>query len=99
MGYRINIGGQEINKKIWTRREEGRVGCHLKEKKGVEDRNFDSYRVRCSKHGHMSHFKVDYKLMHVCWLTKEISLAQFGVIELQLWVTNRDWVMTNPIGQ
>jgi len=27
----------------------------------------------------------------------EIGLAQFGVIELQLWVTNRDWVMTDPI--
>ena len=28
----------------------------------------------------------------------EIGLAQFGVIELQLWVTNRNWVMTDPIG-
>ena len=32
------------------------------------------------------------------WLTNEIGLAQFGVIELQLWVTNRDWVMTDPMG-
>jgi len=79
---RINTGGQGINKKIWTRKEERRVGCHLKEKEGVEDRNLDSYRVRCSKHGLMSRFKVDYELMHICWLTKEISLAQFGVIEL-----------------
>jgi hypothetical protein len=38
-----------INKKIQTRREEGRVGYHEKEKEGVEDRNLDSYRVRCSK--------------------------------------------------
>jgi len=27
----------------------------------------------------------------------EIGLAQVGVIELQLWVTNQDWVMTDPI--
>jgi len=33
-----------------------------------------------------------------CLLTNEIGLAQFRVIELQLWVTNRDWVMTDPIG-
>jgi hypothetical protein len=71
----------------------------LKENEGVEDRNLDFYRVRCSKHGLMSCFKVDYKLMLICWLTKKIDLAQFGVIELQLWVTNQDWVMTNPVGQ
>jgi len=88
-----------INKKIWTRREEGRVGCHLKEKEGLEDRNLDSYRVRCSKHGLTSRFKVDYELMPVCWLTKDIGLAQFEVIELQLWITNQEWVMTDPVGQ
>jgi len=96
---RINNGRQGINKKNWTRKEEGRVGYHLKENEGVEDRNLDFYRVRCSKHGLMSCFKVDYKLMLICWLTKKIDLAQFGVIELQLWVTNQDWVMTNPVGQ
>jgi hypothetical protein len=31
----------------------------------------------------------------VVTLTKRIGLAQFGFIELQLWVTNRDWVMTD----
>jgi hypothetical protein len=71
----------------------------LKEKEGVEDRNLDSYQVRCSKHGLLSRFKVNYELMPVCWITKEIGLAQFGVIELQLWVTNRDWVMTDLVGQ
>jgi len=96
---RINTGWQGINKKIWTRRGEGRVDYHLKEKEGVEDRNLDSYQVRCSKHGLLSRFKVNYELMPVCWLTKEIGLAQFGVIELQLWVTNRDWVMTDLVGQ
>ena len=34
-----------------------------------------------------------------CWLTKEVGLAQFGAIELQLWVTNRDWVMIDPVEQ
>jgi hypothetical protein len=32
-------------------------------------------------------------------LTKEIGLSQFRAIELHLWVINRDWVMTDPIGQ
>jgi hypothetical protein len=34
-----------------------------------------------------------------CLLTKKIGLTQFEAIELQLWVTNRDWVKTDPRGQ
>jgi hypothetical protein len=56
----------------------------LKENEGVEDRNLDSYQIRCSNHGFMSRFKVDYELMPLCLLTKKIGLAQFEVIELQL---------------
>ena len=71
---RINTCGQEINKKIWTRREEGGSVVIRKKKKGgenlwlVEDQNFDSNRVRCSKHGLMSRFKFDYELMPWCWI-------------------------------
>jgi hypothetical protein len=59
--------------KILTRKfeqEEKREGRQSLEKKGgvenlqlVEDRNLDSYQVRCFKHGLISCFKFDYELM------------------------------------
>jgi hypothetical protein len=49
-------------------KEEGRLSLQ-KRKEGVEnlqlfkDRNLNSYRVRCSKHDLIIHFKFDYELM------------------------------------
>jgi hypothetical protein len=60
---RINTGGKGIKKKI--KQEEKRGGPAVIRKK-MRDRDLDSYRVRYSKHGLMSRFKVDYELMSGC---------------------------------
>jgi hypothetical protein len=55
--------GKGLTRKI--EQEKKRGGSAVIRKK-MRDRNLDSYRVRYSKHGLMSHFKVDYKLMYGC---------------------------------
>jgi hypothetical protein len=55
--------GKGLTRKI--EQEEKRGGSAVIRKK-MSDRDLDSYRVRYSKHGHMSCFKVDYELMPEC---------------------------------
>jgi len=55
--------GRGLTRKI--EQEEKRGGLTVIRKK-KRDRDLDSYRVRYSKHGLMSCFKVDYKLMFGC---------------------------------
>jgi hypothetical protein len=55
--------GKGLTRKI--EQEHKREGSAVIIKK-MRDRNLDSYRVRYSKHGLMSRFKVDYKLMPGC---------------------------------
>ena len=61
---KINTGRQGINKKK-IEQEEKRGGSAIIRKKR-RDRDLDSYRVRYSKHGLMSCFKVNYELMLGC---------------------------------
>jgi hypothetical protein len=55
--------GKGLKTKI--KQEEKRGGPAVIRKK-MRDRDLDSYRVRYSKHGLMSRFKVDYELMSGC---------------------------------
>ena len=55
--------GKGLTRKI--EQEEKRGGSVVIRKKR-RDRDLDSYRVRYSKHGLMSCFKVDYELMPGC---------------------------------
>ena len=59
---KINTGWQGINKKKWNKKRGGEAVIRKKRR----DRDLDSYRVRYSKHGLMSCFKVDYELMLGC---------------------------------
>jgi hypothetical protein len=52
--------GKGLTRKI--EQEEKRGGSAVIRKK-KKDRNLDSYRVRCSKHDLISHFKFDNELM------------------------------------
>jgi hypothetical protein len=51
-----------------------RIRLSIEKKEGVEnlqlveDRNLNSYRVRCSKHDLIIHFKFDYEWMFWCWI-------------------------------
>ena len=58
--------GKGLTRKFEQEEKRGGPAIIRKKKKGVEDRNLDSYRVRCSKHGLMCHFKVEYELMPGC---------------------------------
>jgi hypothetical protein len=55
--------GKKLTRKI--EQEEKRGGPTVIRKKR-RDQNLDSYRVRYSKHGLMSCFKVDYELISGC---------------------------------
>jgi hypothetical protein len=55
--------GKGLTRKIEHEEKRGGPAVIRKRRK---DRNLDSYRVRYSKHGLMSRFKVDYELMPGC---------------------------------
>jgi hypothetical protein len=55
--------GKGLIRKIEQEKKRGGSAAIRKKRK---DRDLDSYRVRYSKHGLMSCFKVRYELMHGC---------------------------------
>jgi len=63
------VGKGLIRKFEQKEKQEGRLSLEKKRKEGVknlqlvEDRNLNSYRVWCSKHDLIIHFKFDYELM------------------------------------
>ena len=62
------MGKGLIRKFEQKEKKKGRLSLEKKEKgvknlQLVEDRNLNSYQVRCSKHDLIIHFKFDYELM------------------------------------
>ena len=55
--------GKGLTRKIEQEKKRGESAVIRKKRR---DRDLDSYRVRYSKHGLMSCFKVDYELMPRC---------------------------------
>jgi hypothetical protein len=55
--------GKGLTRKIEQEEKRGRLTVIRKKRR---DQDLDSYRVRYSKHGLISHLKIDYKLMSGC---------------------------------